>query len=302
LITTGKMNKVIIVRLKGGLGNQMFQYALARRIAFETGQEVKLDVTSGFEGDFFKREYRLDYFNISLEAATPGELALHKYFMKNIPGRIYMKLIKYIDYYSGYEIKEKENFTFDPKMLKLAKSRYYDGYWQSPEYFDFIRPLLLKELRLRENSFRVTQWEEEIKKGNSVGIHIRTPHARSGELIDKNVLEKFEILTEDYYSKAAACIKNMCGDAYFYVFTEDPSKAGSILPGLKYRKIICGSDFEDLYLLSLCKHQIIANSTFSWWGAWLNTNPDKVIISPQYWYKDHSIQHGSLLNNFIRIW
>jgi hypothetical protein len=290
---------MIIVKLKGGLGNQMFQYAFARRAAFVTGQSVKLDVINGFEGDFFKREYALDNFNITLEAASPKELAHYKFCTNTIPGRIYVKSAKSLNYYSGYVIKERESFYFDPDMFNKLKNNYCDGYWQNTDYFDFIRPIVLKEFCLRERSARVAQWEEEIAKCNSVGVHIRTPHAFNGTAVDKGTLEKFEILTERYYLQAVEHIKNIHKDAAFYLFTENPSVVGKVLPELNYRKIICGVDYEDLHLLSRCKHQIIANSTFSWWAAWLNANPDKLVISPRYWFKlSHNLENA-LLKDFV---
>lgn len=279
----------------------MFQYVFARRVAFVTGQTVKLDVINGFEGDFFKREYKLDNYNITLEAASPKELAQYKYYTNTIPGRIYVKLAKLLSYYSGYEISEREPLIFDANVFNKLKNNYCDGYWQNTEYFDFIRPIIIKEFNLKEKSARVIQWEEEISKCNSVGIHIRTPHAYSGTSIDKTTMDKFEILTERYYMQAVEYIKNIHKDAAFYLFTENPSVAGKILPGLNYRKIICGYDFEDLHLLSRCKHQIIANSTYSWWGAWLNNNPDKIMISPKRWYTIPNCIEKALLKEFVII-
>lgn len=290
-----------IIKLKGGLGNQLFQYAFARRIAFETGDVVKLDAVSGFTNDFFKREYILDNFDIILQPASQQELAKHQFFINNILGRIYIKLIKQLNNYHGYEIKEKETFSFDVNMLNKHKNGYYDGYWQNPEYFDLIKPILLKEFCLREDSLRVKEWEEEINKCNSVGIHIRTPHAYSGAKIDKATLDKFEILTADYYAGAVAYMQNNCKDAVFYVFAADPANVAKMLPEIKYRKIICGCDYEDLHILSRCRHQIIANSTFSWWAAWLNNNPDKIIISPKRWYINQDGVGGALLRDFILI-
>lgn len=288
-----------IVRLKGGLGNQMFQYAFGRRITAETGVEVKLDALNGFKDDFFERYFCLHNYAITLDTADREELEKYHFYNAAIPGRF---LEKVRSDEQKYIVKESHRFTYMKKLFNNSEDRYYDGYWQNPEYFQNIKPILLREFNLKDETKQsIENLENEILNCQSVGIHVRKPHALKNNIIDSGTLNRFEVITKEYYLKAISILNRVIKGMSFYVFTDDTGYAKEILSGIDLKSIQSNKEYEDLYLLSRCRHQIISNSTFSWWSAWLNINKDKIVISPQFWYKDHSIKLDSLLNGFIKI-
>jgi len=216
---------MIVVKLKGGLGNQMFQYAHGRNLSYRRKTVLKLD--KSFLDNFLWQK---------IVGVTPRKYEL-----------------------GGFNIQ-----------AELAKSKNcLDGYWQSEKYFKNIRKILLRDFTLKKESKNFLKYKKLIIKTNSVSVHIR-----HGDYIKRPVTRKYH-LNPDYYRQAIEIIKQKVKKPHFYLFSDDPIISN--FSGL--------NNNEELILMSFCKHNIIANSSFSWWGAWLNTNPKKIVIAPKKWFR-----------------
>lgn len=257
---------MIITKLTGGLGNQMYQYAAGRRAVYKNNTELKLDI-SWYEnpGGATKREYLLHIFRIKENFSAPNEIQRLTYF-------------------------KQKYFHFDPKVLKVSDDTYLDGSWQSEKYFEDIKGIIKQEFIFKkepdsENREKIN----EMINSNSVSIHIR----RGDYVYDKKNNEFHGVCSADYYHKAVCLIVKKINKAKFFIFSDDPEWVKNNFR-LNYPFTIVSHnfskrDYEDLRLMSLCHHNIIANSTFSWWGAWLNQNPDKIIIAPKEWFRSREL-------------
>jgi len=266
---------VIITRLFGGLGNQMFQYAAGRRLANKLSVELKLDVN--FLGKSGIRQYALGVFNIKESFASAQEisaLAPKNKLTQAIAKRWPSHWPKYF---------QEKQFHFDPDILKLPDDVYLKGYWQSEKYFSDIIPLIRKDFTFKiPQTGRNKELAEIIASEQSVSIHIRR-----GDYIAAN--KYHHICNQDYYLRCEDYIEKTNRDVHFFVFSDDPEWAKNILRNIHRVTFIShnhNNDCEDMRLMSQCQHHIIANSTFSWWGAWLNANKDKIVLAPKQWFAD----------------
>lgn len=279
---------MIIVRAWEGLGNQLFQYAFARALSIRTGEQVKIDQNRIFselleEGNV-KREFSLLHFNITLGCASEDELRQYKFLeQKNYLQKIIFFLSKKrVWKYCFYE-EQKENFA--PDRLKLNRNSYIKGWFQNEKYFFKYRDILLQEFTLKEEIKVEAELQALLEKENTVSIHIRRGDYRKLGLA----------LNMDYYIKAIEYIQQHVENPYFIVFSDEISwvKNHMLLPEKSYFVNQIGNlkDYEELMLMSYCKHNIISNSTFSWWGAWLNRNEDKKVVTPKKWVLQGTNEH-----------
>lgn len=275
------MNKLILV-LKGGIGNQLFSYAAARRLAKVNNAELAIDSISGFIHDHkYKRKFMLNHFNISARQAKPSECLM--------PFERYRRfLLKWISSRKPFESKryiEEWNNDFDERLLsfKINGTCYLDGYWQREQYFIDIENIIRQEFNIIPPTDRMNQeMATLIKNSNSVCIHIRWFDAPKvdNEMNSTNNIDKV------YYNKAISLIRDQTNNPHFFVFSDYPNETSDFLSLENEKKTYISHNkgdenaFADLWLMSLCKHFIIANSTFSWWGAWLSCNTNKIIIAP----------------------
>jgi len=272
---------MVVVRLFGGLGNQLFQYATARRVAHINNMPLKLDV-SGFESYKLHR-YSLKHFNIREEFASPEEIA--RFNDRGLGFHLSLWVQNLLPYYRRRRVVER-HFNFDANILKISKNVYLNGYWQSEKYFKDIETLLRQELTLKPapDSANVAMGEW-IRGVRAVSLHIR----RRDYVSDPATQQIHGTCSLDYYAAAIAKLSEWVEDPYFFVFSDDPQWAQENLKLEHPTTFVThnGPDknYEDLRLISLCQHHIIANSTFSWWGAWLSGNPDKLVFAPQKWFR-----------------
>lgn len=281
---------MIIVKLIGGLGNQMFQYAFAKHLSVKHGVELKLDVTSlnnkSLGGDFTIRDLGLNHFNTKPVFANDAELKVYsKSKFSKILDLIYLNL----PFKLNKLYVREPFFSFYKKAMKAPEDCYIDGYWQSENYFKDIRKELLNDFALiSEVSVETKKLAEKIKSEQSVSIHVRR-----GDYIsiaeNQNI---YSICNEDYYLAAMNKIAAVNNDVIFYVFSDEPEWFKASVHS-KYNVHFVthnsgSNSYQDLYLMNLCKHNIIANSSFSWWGAWLNMNAEKIVIAPKSWFKNNS--------------
>jgi hypothetical protein len=289
---------MIVVQLKGGLGNQLFQYAAALSLARHHGVELKIDVCELQSPDKLiktNRQLELSSFNIDLQIASQQEIAsflqqpfFKRYFQKLLPP--YKRLIY-----------KEADFSFDEHFFEASNHLYLKGYRQSEKYFLSIEKEIRQVFTLKPEIIQQpASIEAKLKQENSLSIHIRR-----GDYRNAAVMQHHGILDATYYTNAIDKIRQLKTDVKLYVFTDDPQWAKENL-SLNDATIISQetskNHFEDFYLMSCCQHNIIANSSFSWWAAWLNPNPDKLIIAPQKWFNTTEHDTKDLIpNSWIRI-
>jgi hypothetical protein len=291
-------NAMIIVKVFGGLGNQMFQYAFARRLAYERGVKLKVDL-SWFQTQTM-RIYMLDRFNIATEIATPEEIIrLTKSNWTSISGRIHRAVQWRLPYYHRLVVEEAY-YAFDPEVFKVGRNALIVGYWQSEKFFLPIHQTIRKEFKLKQSlSQESLNWANKIQSCNSISIHVR----RGDFIGDTSTNQSLPI---SYYQHAVEYLLKHCPDPNFFIFSDDLPWAYHNLNIHISSKYVHfeekKGDEEELILISLCKNHIIANSTFSWWGAWLCANPGKIVIAPKNWINDTKINNNDLLpDSWIRI-
>jgi hypothetical protein len=252
---------MIIVRIVGGLGNQMFQYAYAKALQHK-GYDVKIDI-SKFKKYKLHGGYQLDKYKIDLETSNSFINFLSKINLKK-------------------NVKEK-SLLFDEKMLNLSGNEYVKGYFQTEKYFSGIRDILLDQFVIKQEiSESTVSYSKEIKKHkNSCSLHIR----RGDYISDKKANSVHGTCDIEYYKEAVKLINNKFKDAYFFIFSDDITWVRNNLK-VKNATYINHNviPHEDMHLMSSCKHNITANSSFSWWGAWLNQSKNKTVIAPKKWF------------------
>ena len=280
---------MIIVKLIGGLGNQMFQYAAAKRLAEKHSTIVKLDI-SAFE-KYKLHRYSLHCFQASEYLATQAEVAEIKGKSKRILNQISIKLR------SKFDFKEPkmcglitENyFHFNPEILNTQNNVFLDGYWQSEKYFSDITDILRREFVVKyQQEVQSQKFADLIQNTNSVSLHVRR-----ADYIQNTLTNKIHgTCDQNYYNRCVGYLANQTTKPHFFVFSDEPQWAKDNLRFDHPVTIVDCNDasrnYEDLRLMSMCKHNIIANSSFSWWGGWLNTNPYKLVIAPKKWFNDET--------------
>lgn len=271
--------KKTVVRIKGGLGNQLFCYAAARRLALVNRAELVIDDVTGFARDRrYRRRYALDRFRISARKAAPRERmepferyrrGLAKFLAKRRP-------------FHRRRYVEQEGIDFDERLLtyRVRGTVYLDGLWQSEGYFKDVEDTIRKDLQISPPVDRLNQgMATRIAACNAVAVHVRWFEGPETADCPHNI-------GSSYYTAAIQEIRDKVTKPYFFLFSDKPEAAMQTLD-LPEDAATCVSHnkgdenaYADLWLMSQCKHFIIANSTFSWWGAWLSPHHDKIVIAP----------------------
>lgn len=283
----------VITRLNGGLGNQLFQYAAGRALADRLGAPLKVDL-SEFD-TYLLRSFELDQFNINAGIATSAELAN---FVIN-PSRFQRYCSRLaISLGLGFnKIAFKENkFGYDGTFEKIRHPMYLNGYWQSEKYFKSAGDKLRNELCLVDKLGVASQKIlDEILQCPAVSLHIR----RGDYITNPSAAVVHGVCPPDYYYSAIRHIITRVQNPYFFVFSDDPQWAKDNLKiGYPVQFVEAnGPDrsVEDIWLMKSCNHHIIANSSFSWWAAWLNNKQDKIVIAPRIWFLDKKINTRDLI-------
>ncbi len=265
-----------IVTLKGGLGNQLFQYAFGKWLEKEHNQKVYFDAR-GLSNAISPRQFELYFFRLF-------EYDQDKFIFqsKGLP-KIFPKIAA--TYYSRTsQIISEASFDFsDPKPAS------YFGFWQRNLFVNSIINFNPSLFRFKPEI--VQNWPAIISSDvESVGIHVRgTDYLNHPSLVN---------LSKAYFEKAISLLSESLQNPSFYVFTDDPTYSKEVLSGLSYNIVSTKSGIQDFYHLSQCKHQIISNSTFSWWAATINNNPGKLVVSPVKWFKNqgHQLENKKWIN------
>ncbi|HAF61980.1 MAG TPA: alpha-1,2-fucosyltransferase [Anaerolineaceae bacterium] len=282
---------MIIVKIIGGLGNQMFQYAVGRSIACKHNTDLKLDISS-FDG-YRLRSYRLSCFNIVQDFATKDEIKNLKADNSRSLWHLIEKIRqKTLPRYKRGFIKE-HNSDFDPDVLKTTGNTYLEGYWQSEKYFKDFSDVIRSDFTFKQKPDAINESAlSQIRDTNSVSLHIR----RGDYVSNPKTLAIHGVLGIDYYVTALTLIEEKLNDPEIFVFSDDMQWArNNLKTDLPLHFIshnTADKDYEDLRLMCNCKHHIIANSSFSWWGAWLGGNAGQLVIAPKKWYNTKSYSYA----------
>ncbi len=289
---------MIVVKLIGGLGNQLFQYAAGRALALKHQTELKLDLSflnTDPKNEYTKRGFELNKFNAKSLIASHNDIEafykktlFDKFISLYFPNSVFKK-----------NIFNQNDFSFmEDFFTSSSKRTYLNGYWQSERYFVAVRDILLKDLVIKkEMSEQCKLTKDLILNSNSVSLHIR----RGDYVSNKNATASHGILSLEYYNKAMTHLNGLHQDLKVFIFSDDMNW---VKENLKLTNECVYVDFNtgensvfDMYLMSQCKHNIIANSSFSWWGAWLNQNLQKTVIAPEKWFADKSLNTKDLIPN-----
>jgi hypothetical protein len=276
----------------------MFQYAVGRRLAHAAAADLRLDLNwfSASRAGDTPRSYGLDVFCIEERFASNADVAA---LTNSLSERLLRRFPRFAENEAFYRWRTKvteRHFGFDPVILSLPDQRYLVGYWQSEKYFADIEPVLRRELCFREPLGETcARLADEIRRCEAISLHVRR-----GDYVSSPATARFHgVCSCAYYQRAIATVVGQIPAAHFFVFSDDVDWARSNLapgrPTTWVERVDPERDYEHLQLMSLCKHHIIANSSFSWWGAWLSDNPSKLVIAPRQWFADPMIVTKDLI-------
>jgi len=269
---------MIITEINGGLGNQLFQYAAGLSLAEKHQTQLKINVD--FKQADTSRTLGLSHFNILLDTATPEEIK--HYYPTSI---LFRKILSYLPLALQKFYKEGQ-FSYQPDFEKLGPNVYLKGYWQSERYFSKIQKNIKAAFTLNPQYFEDAKaLIDELSDSESVSIHVR-----KGDYLIQPYLDYYEQLDSDYYQRAISKLKTYNQNIRLYVFTDDAQWVKQHLVLDTPYTIISGtltkSMYEDFEAMKSCKYHVIANSSFSWWTAWLSARQDKKVIAPKHWFNN----------------
>jgi len=273
---------MVTVRIFGGLGNQLFQYAIGRDLSLKKNADLLLDyydqiLRTDFDGENLTRITDVFDLPVKLHIGKTRKDIINRYnlaYLDRFIGRMYLK--------TRYVISE-DNDGYSHQNIEGNKSVYLVGYWQSERYFIGIKDIIRNEykFKIQQQAGRLDIYKE-IVGSNSVSLHIR-----GKDYLGNPIYGRCDV---QYYLDAIEIIRKSSPNPRIFIFTDDISNICQHYKELlKFSEIInvqtaFNADALDLLLMSKCKHNVICNSSFSWWGAWLNNNPDKIIVSPKQWF------------------
>ncbi len=290
-----KSEEKIIIKFNGGLGNQMFQWAFGSALEKKTGVKVFFDM-SFFEKKY-ARPYELNIFNLDIKFIKNLWLKLKLKIIWKLRKKLHNKKFLGLSFYS------EPHFEFDENLFKVKPNTYIEGFFQSEKYFKDIGTEIradfqFKNLPDEENQKLI----EKIGTTNSISLHIR----RCDYVKKKRYKNLYAKCTLDYYKRGVEYIEGKYNNPTLFIFSDDINWVMENL-NLPYESVYVSHNtgnksYEDMRLMSLCKHNIIANSSFSWWGAWLNDNKEKIVIAPQKWFYDEKIfQEDVIPQNWVKL-
>ena len=295
---------MIIAEIVGGLGNQLFEYAHARALSVKLKQKLYFDL-SFFDRYYRDDVYRLDKFRVNINKAS--EKYIDRLKRRDKAPAIYRKLSRRLGFSphfnNKYHFDNERLDTTSVDILKQYNDLYISGYFADQKYFIEIEDIIRGDFTLKEPLNKINQQMlNQISNTNSVSLHIRR-----GDYVGNDFFADVPLF---YYKRAVDYIENKFPDSSYYIFSDDLQW---VKENLKLNnKVIYvdvndnSTDYMELMLMAACKHNIIANSTFSWWGAWLNSNPNKIVVAPEKWYNNNVEQKNIykrklVLNEWITI-
>lgn len=291
---------MIITRLEGGLGNQMFQYAFAKSLSKTNDCPLRLHLADKTLS--IHNGYELEkVFNVNAQIATASELKTLLGWQSN-ESIVRLTRKPVFSFLKSKNIVIERSFEFNSEYMNTSCDAYLIGYWQSEKYFknndDLIKNEFMFKAPLSAENQLIAQL---ILSSNSVSLHIRR-----GDFVSNPKISSIHgVCNIEYYKKAINYVSSKINDPVFFVFSDDINWVKNNLEiNFKHHFItnnIKQDSYNDMRLMSLCKHNIIANSSFSWWGAWLNSNPQKFIIAPVNWFAENRKETDLIPATWIRV-
>ena len=309
---------MIIVRLSGGLGNQMFQYAMGRSLCHRLQNTLKLDISLLKYNPH--RSYALSHFNILEDFASPEEV----YRFSGVPQKISQKITHRLNKpllfarrifpwtlndsnrrssQNQPRVYSEPHFHFDPEVLNLRGHLYLKGYWQTEKYFKEIEHIIRKEFTVKNPLVgRNLEYARQIQDCEAVSVHVR----RGDYLTHSRWRRTHGVCPGEYYQAALEKMKEHVTGSHFFIFSDDHQWVENNIGVDRSSTIVDNNGpeaaHEDLRLMSLCQHHIIANSSFSWWAAWLKSSRNALVIAPQKWFGDERMRTRRLDDLFLSDW
>ena len=287
------MSGSIVARLSGGLGNQMFEYAAGRSLALKTSSRLVIDATV-FTLPGERRAYALDGYGLAAEVrfdgyAYPPTKAVVRFPPVRRSGWI-DRAAELVRGTIGRKAREQtfsvfteRSFDFDPRFCQRGAQSYLVGYWQSERYFADIAGVVRQELTYqREPDAANAQWLARIRASNAVCLHVRR-----GDYLLTAHFEHHGLCSADYYRRAVRLIRDRVANPQFFVFSDDWQWCREHLADSDMVIVDAnqpGAGQDELRLMAACRHHVIANSSLSWWGAWLATSIDQIVVAPKPWF------------------
>lgn len=278
---------MIIANIVGGLGNQMFQYACARSLSVDLGCTLKAS-TDTFGGYTFHNGFELErIFDLKIEVASKADLSQVLGRWQSIPlvRRVLCK--KPFSIFAGQRFVAEPHYRYWPALSQRVQNNcYLQGYWQSELYFTKHNELINNDFTFHgELGFESLRTAQSIRNNTAISVHIR----RGDYVNNKKTLATHGACSLEYYHTAIKTLLQKYPDAQLFAFSDDPEYVTQVLkPSYPGMIVVCHNSglasFEDMKLMSMCNHHILANSSFSWWGAWLNRTPTKKVIAPKQWF------------------
>ena len=278
---------MIVIKLQGGLGNQMFQYAAGLSAAHNLKTNLKIDLSwfNNLNEVDTPRFYELDNFNLNQDFIISNQ-----YYFINDP--LKKRLLSFGKV--GLDSYKEPHFEYDKNFMKIKNNTYIEGYFQTEEYFKNIRTEILKSFSIKnEPSVKSKEIINLAHKNESVSLHVR----RGDYVTNKNASKFHGLMGEEYYKKAISIINKKIKNPKYFIFSDEINwvKKNFDLPKGSIFVTHNKSGIEDMRIMIECKHNIIANSSFSWWGAWLGRNQDKKVVAPKVWFLDKSINTSGVI-------
>jgi hypothetical protein len=282
---------MVTVKICGGLGNQMFQYAVARHLALKHRCEVALDA----------REYALQ----KKRTFDLGAFKLAENIVICGAGDLPEKTSRWRFFSTGAKktnVFQERHFHYDSSVQRIGPPVFLKGYFQSPEYFLGSEELLRSEFKLKdEGGDAFLYWRSRIAGKNGISLHVRR-----GDFLESGITSVHGVLPTDYYERALALIDcRSSAQAEVFVFTDDPEWVKANLKVGRKFELISGSKMkpiEEMTLMAMCANHVIANSTFSWWGAWLNPDVSKSVVAPRRWFSAEAARRMNTADLFPQGW
>ena len=273
---------MIIISIFGGLGNQMFQYAAARRLSYIHKTPLFLDISRIRNKAFpikAPRDFALEIFNVKILFASQKQISRCTGKYQTLFHNIFYKIGQKIN---RHQLIKEPHYHFYPELFNAPNNCYLSGYWQSEKYFFDIEHIIRDEFSFKNNLTSIyVPVIEKIVATNSVCIHIR----RTDFVTNPNV----HLHNLDYFFRAVSIINQKISQPHFFIFSDDIDWCTQNVklshPTTFVPKVLSGENAQGhLHLMTLCKHFILSNSTFGWWAAWLQPSKDKIVITPRNWF------------------
>jgi hypothetical protein len=299
---------MIVVKLQGGLGNQMFQYALGRELQRRNGGELYLDLTWLLDRyprtGVVYRDYELDIFGIQPRFTPLSEIArLWSVPLVLMYGSVYLSRLR--DRVGLRRLVQESSSSLSPEeLLELKGDLYLDGHWTSQKYFEGSESILRKEFRVREPLLPISESVgASIAETDSICLNVR----RTDYVTLKASIDMHGFVGKEYYDRGISLLAPQLENPHIFITSDDVEWCRANLR-FDYPTTILGDEHQGykfgnkFALMSRCRHFLIPNSTFAWWAAWLGSSPDKIVICPRKWFRDPNIDASDMIpRGWIRL-